>query len=61
MIDLGMLHYYLGVEVTQLKDTIILYQSKYIRNMLEKFNMKNYNSCATPMETNCVLIHDTDG
>lgn len=33
MTDLGMLHYYLGIEVTQLKDFVVLSQSKYVKNM----------------------------
>ena len=34
MIDLGLLHYYLGMQVNQHKDCTYLSQSKYISNIL---------------------------
>jgi len=40
MIDLGLLHYYLGMQVYQYKDCTFLGQSKYISNILQKFGME---------------------
>ena len=40
MIDLGLLHYYLGMQVYQYKDYTYLSQSKYISNILQKFRME---------------------
>ena len=40
IIDLGLLHYYLEMQVYQYKDYTYLNQSKYISNILQKFIMK---------------------
>ena len=50
MSDLGLLSYYLGIEVKQGGGTITLSQSAYAHKILETANMKNCNSCDTPME-----------
>ena len=39
MIDLGHVHYYLGIEVTQHPKFIFLSQKKYIGDLLNKFDM----------------------
>jgi hypothetical protein len=52
MKDLGMLHYFLGLEVWQRTDEIFLSQRKYIVEILKKFGMLNYKPMATPMVTN---------
>ena len=48
--DLGLLSYYLGIEVKQGGGEITLSQSAYALKILENANMKNCNSCDTPME-----------
>ena len=40
MVDLGLLHYYLGMQVYQYKDCTYLIQSKYISDILQKFRME---------------------
>ena len=50
MSDLGLLSYYLGIEVKQGDGEITLSQSAYAQKILENANMKNCNSCDTPME-----------
>jgi len=40
MTDLGLLHYYLGMQVYQYKDCTYLNQSKYISDILQKFGME---------------------
>ena len=40
MTDLGLLHYYLGMQVYQYKDCTYLSQSKYISDILQKFGME---------------------
>ncbi|XP_021992050.1 secreted RxLR effector protein 161-like [Helianthus annuus] len=50
MTDLGVLHYFLGIEVNYKEGNIILSQQKYARNLLDKFNMRDCNSISTPME-----------
>jgi hypothetical protein len=39
MIDLGHIHYYLGIEVTQNPNYIFISQKKYIGELLNKFGM----------------------
>lgn len=52
MKDLGLLHYFLGLEVRQNVDGIILNQRKYTSDILKKFGMWNCKSMSSPMETN---------
>ena len=41
MKDLGLLHYFLGLEVWQNSDSIILNQGKYTLDILKRFGMWN--------------------
>jgi hypothetical protein len=49
MSDLDMLHYYLGIEVRQQKDGVLLSQSSYARKILEKAGMSDCNPYNIPM------------
>jgi hypothetical protein len=55
MIDLGPLHYYIRIEVTQHTNQIFLSQSKYFIELLNKFWMECFNAFLTPMEHNLKL------
>ncbi|XP_022003993.1 uncharacterized mitochondrial protein AtMg00810-like [Helianthus annuus] len=50
MTDLGILHYFLGMEVNYDNGNIMLSQQKYARNLLDKFKMGNCNAISTPLE-----------
>jgi hypothetical protein len=50
MSDLGLLCFYLGIEVQQGRDGIKLLQSAYARKILERAGMGSCNPCHTPME-----------
>lgn len=50
MSDLGLLSYYLGIEVKQGRLSTILKQSAYAKKVLEEAGMSNYNSSKYPME-----------
>jgi hypothetical protein len=50
MSDLGLLSYYLGIEVKQGNGGITLSHSSYAVKILEGAGMKNCNPCDTPME-----------
>lgn len=50
MSDLGLLSYYLGLEVTQGVEGITLRQSVYALKVLEKAGLAGCNASATPME-----------
>ncbi|XP_024004079.1 uncharacterized protein LOC112081549 [Eutrema salsugineum] len=49
MTDLGLLNYFLGMEVIQDDHGIFLSQEKYACKLLEKFGMKNCKSVSTPL------------
>jgi hypothetical protein len=55
MIDLGHIHYYLGIEVTQDQKYIFIPQMKYIGELLSRFGMVDCNTIFTPMERNLNL------
>lgn len=55
MSDLGLLSFYLGIEVKQGSKSITLGQAAYARKLLEKAGMGNCNSCCTPMEVRLQL------
>eukprot|EP00253_Pinus_taeda_P035244 PITA_35244 len=52
MKDLGLMHYFLGLEVWQRPGEIFLSQGKYIVKLLERFGMVDCKSVSTPMELN---------
>jgi hypothetical protein len=55
MTDLGHLHYYLDIEVTQNRKYIFISKKKYTRELLNKFGMVECNTLSTPMERNLKL------
>ncbi|XP_066311291.1 uncharacterized mitochondrial protein AtMg00810-like [Miscanthus floridulus] len=55
MSDLGLLSYYLGIEVKQGDGGITLSQNSYALKILESAGTKNCNSCETPMEAQLKL------
>eukprot|EP00253_Pinus_taeda_P020681 PITA_20681 len=55
MTDLGYVHYYLGIEVTQNPKFIFLSQKKYIGYLLNRFGVTECNPLTTPMEQNLKL------
>jgi Reverse transcriptase (RNA-dependent DNA polymerase) len=58
MTDLGLLKYFLGLEVIQREDGMFLSQQKYARDLLKKFEMENCNTCSTPMNVKEKLMKD---
>uniref|UniRef100_A0A251TCA0 Putative copia protein n=1 Tax=Helianthus annuus TaxID=4232 RepID=A0A251TCA0_HELAN len=50
MTDMGILHYFLGMEVSFDNGNIILTQQQYAKSLLSKFNMMNCSGISTPME-----------
>jgi hypothetical protein len=59
MKDLGMMHYFLGLEVWQRTDEILLSQGKYIVEILKKFGMTDCKPMATPMVMNLKKLSET--
>ena len=49
MKDLGLLHYFLGLEIWQCSDGLFVSQGKYAWEILEKFNMHGCKPVDTPL------------
>ena len=58
MKDLGMMHYFLGMEVWKSTDGVFLGQGKYTIDVLNMFGMMDCKAMATPMESNLKLLSD---
>jgi hypothetical protein len=59
MKDLGLMHYFLGLEVWQSPKRIFLNQGKYTVEILKRFDMLECKSMNTPMEVKLKLLVDT--
>lgn len=49
MTDLGMMFFFLGIEVKQAQHEIFICQRKYLKEILKRFNMEEWRSVGTPM------------
>ena len=58
MSDLGLLTYYLGIEVSQAEGEITLCQHSYATKIIETAGMGSCNSCQTPMECRLKLTKE---
>ncbi|CAL1361578.1 unnamed protein product [Linum trigynum] len=61
MTDLGLMHYFLGIEVAQTEAGIFLCQKKYVGEVLEMFQMHQNNPAATPAVVGLKLHKDQGG
>jgi len=55
---LGELKFFLGLQISQQADGIFISQSKYIKEMLKRFQMEDCKPVSTPMITGCRLSKD---
>ena len=60
MKDIGLMHYFLGLEVWQEQGHIFLGQGKYTVNILSRFHMGDCRPMPTPMITNWKKLHASD-
>jgi hypothetical protein len=58
---MGKLTFFLGFQIKQLKEGTFICQTKYTKDMLKKFDMKNAKPIKTPMPTNGHLDLNEDG
>jgi len=61
MFDLGLMYYFLGIEVNQSANRIFISQKKYASEILSKFGMKNCNAITTPFEKGLKLKKNPEG
>ena len=59
MKDLGLMHYFLGLEVWQRSDEIFLSQGKSTVDVLRRFRMMDCKSMTTAMIANLKKLHET--
>jgi hypothetical protein len=52
---LGELSFFLGLHISQTNKGIFISQTKYIKEMLKKFEMEDCKPVSTPMVTGCKL------
>jgi hypothetical protein len=50
MIDIGLMAYYLGIEVKQMEDEIFISQEGYAKKIFKKFEMLDCKLVSTPIE-----------
>jgi hypothetical protein len=57
---LGLLSFFLGLQIRQNNQRIFISQTKYISEMLKRFGMEDCKPSITPMQTSCKLSKDDD-
>ena len=61
MSDIGMLHYFLGIENFQEDDGVFICQKKYVECILKKFGMYGCNPVSTPLIVTVKLTKEDKG
>ncbi|XP_061374817.1 uncharacterized mitochondrial protein AtMg00810-like [Gastrolobium bilobum] len=49
MIDLGLMTYFLGMQIKQLEDEVLICQKKYAKEILKKFHLEDCKEVTNPM------------
>jgi hypothetical protein len=57
---LGGLSFSLGLHICQINQGIFISETKYIREMLNRFGMEDCKAVTTPMKSSCKLSKDDD-
>ena len=55
---LGELNFFLGLQIIQSKRGIFIHQSKYVKDMLKKFQLEDCEPVCTPMTVRCKLSNE---
>ena len=61
MTDLGLMKYFLGIEVSQLESGMFISQSKYASDLLKRFKMLECKAAATPIALGTKLSKTDQG
>jgi hypothetical protein len=59
MKDLGIIHYFLGLEAWQRQNEIFINQGKYVVDIMKRFDMMDCKAILMPMVTKLKLLSDT--
>lgn len=54
--DLGLLHYFLGLQIEYTSSGLFVHQTNYATNLLTKFAMADCQTCKTPCSSNQHLL-----
>lgn len=60
MIDLHILHFFLGLQVLPLLDGLFISQYKYVLDPLKCFNMDDYKPCASSFQLGVKLTKECE-
>lgn len=55
---MGELKYFLGIQINQTSEGTYVHQTKYVKEILKKFNLNESNMAKTPMHPTCCLGKD---
>jgi hypothetical protein len=58
---IGELTFFLGIQVKQMKQGIVIHQAKYTKDLMKKFNMAELKPMSTPMSMATSLDLDENG
>lgn len=61
MTDIGLMAYYLSIEVKQKEEDVFISQESYAREILKKFKMENCKPISTPMENGIKMSKREEG
>ncbi|MFS7942027.1 putative RNA-directed DNA polymerase [Helianthus anomalus] len=61
MSSMGEMKFFLGLQVEQLPDGIFIHQTKYVKDVLDKFDMKDCSPASTPLAQNHGICPDEQG
>nr|GEZ05651.1 retrovirus-related Pol polyprotein from transposon TNT 1-94 [Tanacetum cinerariifolium] len=61
MIFMGELTFFLGLQVKQKQDGVVISQDKYVAEILKKYGFSKVKNASTPMKTQKPLLVDEDG
>ena len=61
MTDLGLMQYYLGMEVSQEDGHVFLRQGEYVVDVMKRFRIEACKPMSTPMITKWKKLHASEG
>ena len=57
---LGLMNYFLGLNIWKMNDEMFMSQGKYIVDISHRFSMVDCKSINTPMDSNLRKLHETE-